>query len=85
MSHEKRTGLRACIGRLASEQINRTEAMWSEFGRLESAGTEQFRSAIDEWARLTQDSVTYSFVIHEQWRRASIEAARRTLELFGLR
>jgi hypothetical protein len=85
MSDESPRGVRAFVGRLASEHINRSEAILHEIGRLEGAGADQARAVIDEWARLARDSVSYSFALHEQWRRGSILAARKTLAFFGIR
>jgi hypothetical protein len=67
--------------KLVTEQGARVESALSECGRLQQKGAEQTKQAVQEWARLTQASVSYGVELGEQWQKLSLEAARRAFEL----
>ncbi len=59
------------------DQVGRYEAGVKELVKLEERGVEQTRSAIDEWARLSRESIAYGVAMQTQWRDASLETMRR--------
>ena len=61
--------------------LDRMRGACEEFGRVEAQGAVQARTAIDEGARLMRESVQYATTLSAEWRRASLEATRRTLEM----
>jgi hypothetical protein len=70
------------FAKTAAEQLGRTEAAFAEYAKLEEQMLEQARVGIEESARLTKESLVYASSLMAQWRRFSLEAVRRTADMF---
>jgi hypothetical protein len=71
--------------KLVDEQMARVSSMYEEFARFEDKGLERTRAAVDEMAKLVKDSVAYAGQYAAEWRRVSLEAAKRTADLMTRR
>lgn len=63
---------------LVEEQLGRWSAVQEELAKAEARQAEQVRSAIDEHARLVKESLAYAAQLSSEWRRLTLDAARRT-------
>jgi hypothetical protein len=70
--------------KMVDEQIARTELMYGEVARLQEQGLEQTRHAVDEMAKLTKDSVNYFAQLSAEWRKLTIDAAKKTADLMSI-
>jgi hypothetical protein len=66
------------------DQIGRVEMAYAEMGRLQDQALTHNRQAIDEMAKLGRDSVDYFVQLSSEWRKLTLEAARKTAELVTL-
>jgi hypothetical protein len=66
------------------DQIARAELAYAEMGRLQEQALTQQRQAIDEMAKLTKESVDYFAQLSAEWRKLTLDAARKTAELVNL-
>jgi hypothetical protein len=67
--------------RLVTEQLGRVESTFAELTKAEGAGAERATGLVDQWARLTRESIGYSLQVSEEWRKRSLEATRKAFEL----
>jgi len=49
---------------------------------MEAKALEQTKTAIEESARLSRESLAYQSQLAAEWRKASLEAARRTAQMW---
>jgi ferritin-like metal-binding protein YciE len=56
-----------------------------EAAKLETKGMEQATSAIDELGKMQKDSLAYLAQLTTEWRKLTLEATKRTAELFAAR
>jgi hypothetical protein len=71
--------------KMMDEQISRTSAMFDEVAKLESKGVEQTRHAIEEATKLTEESIKYVTQLSADWRKMSLDAFRKTAELWSVK
>lgn len=62
------------------DQLVRAEAMGAQVEKLQSAGAERTRDAIDESAKLARASVDWAFEVSTAWRNASFEMTRKAMQ-----
>lgn len=62
---------------LVEGQLARAEAFFAQLGEVEAKTMEQAKTALDEQARLTRETMTYAAAMSAEWRRASFDIARR--------
>jgi hypothetical protein len=67
------------------DQLERLETMGKEIERVEQQSFEKATEVVDESARLAKETFAYGHKLGAEWRKASLEAARKTAELFGAR
>ena len=65
----------------AEEQVARMGLMLDEAAKLEARLVDYGISAIDEAASMWKGSMRYATELTTEWRKLSLEAARRTTEL----
>ncbi len=80
MANETKTTAPAGKAIPGTEQF---QAMMDEWARLEQKGLEQARQAVEELGRMAQASLAYSAQLSAEWRRLSLEGARRAGEAVG--
>lgn len=68
----------------ADDQVARLELGYAEVARMQEQGLEQARHAVDELGKLTKDSFGYMFQLSAEWRKLTLEAARKTAEIWSL-
>ena len=68
--------------RMVDENTGRVESIYAEMAKVEDKGVERLHSAVDESARLMKDSFTWYSELSAEWRKMSLDATRRTAELF---
>lgn len=67
------------------ETVNRTNAVYAEIGKVDTKTTEQVGQMVDEAAKLTKESIAYSSALATEWRRLSLEAVKRTADMFAVK
>ncbi|MBM4358647.1 MAG: hypothetical protein FJ096_11125 [Deltaproteobacteria bacterium] len=65
--------------------VARLSAAMEEGAKLESKGVAQATQAIEELAKLQRDSLGYLVQLSAEWRKLTLEATKRTAELFAAR
>ncbi len=70
------------FGKLTQEQLSRMGAMLEEAQKLESRMFEYGATAVDEYASLMKGTLRYAGELTNEWRRMSLESAKRAAELF---
>ena len=63
--------------KMMDEQLARMELAYGELARMQEQGLEQSRHAIDEMAKLSKDSINYFGQLNAEWRKLTIEAAKK--------
>lgn len=73
------------VRKMADENWDRTQSMMEEFGRIERSSMEQMNKVIDESARMMHESMNYAIQLHGEWRKASMDAAKRAMDMISAR
>ena len=69
--------------KMVDEQIARTELMYGEVARLQEQNLEQSRHAVDEMAKLTKDSLNYFAQLSAEWRKLTLDAAKKSADFLS--
>jgi hypothetical protein len=64
--------------------FGKTAAFYEELAKVDAARNEQASGAIDEMAKLTKESIAYSASLGAEWRRLTLEAIKRSTEMFTM-
>jgi hypothetical protein len=67
------------------ETLNRTNAIYAEVAKVDARTAEQTTSMVDEAAKLTKESLAYSNTLAAEWRRLSLDAVKRTADMFAVK
>ncbi len=84
MSDEKTSQVQetqAAWKKMVDDQIARTELAYAEMARVQQQVLTHNKEAIDQMAKLTKDSVDYLAQLGAEWRKLTLEATRRTVDL----
>lgn len=65
-----------------SDGVERMKSMQDEAIRYENQGVAQAKVNIDEGARLMHEGLKYAQELGAEWRKLSLEATRRSVEMF---
>ncbi len=68
--------------KIVDDSIARMEQGYAEIARAQEQALEHNRQAIDEMAKLQKDSLQYFGQLAAEWRKLTLEATRKTAELF---
>jgi hypothetical protein len=63
---------------LTQEQVARMTELSAEAQRMQGDAFARTREAIDETARLMKETLDYAAQLSNEWRRITLEAAKRT-------
>jgi hypothetical protein len=66
--------------KMMDEQLARMELAYGEVARLQEQSLEQTRHAVEEMAKLTKDSINYYGQLTAEWRKLSLEAAKKSAD-----
>ena len=66
------------------DAMGRTNAFYTEVAKMDAKGTEQAGHAVDEMAKLTKESIAYASAMGAEFRRMSLEAVKRSTDLFNV-
>ena len=69
------------LRKMADENLARTQTMLEELSKFEASSREQLAKAIDESARVMHESVNYAAQMSSEWRKATLDATQKTLEM----
>ncbi len=75
--------VQAFFTKAVEESVNRTNAVFTEFGKVDAKTSEQAGLMVDEAAKMTKESIAYSSALASEWRRLSLEAVKRTADMFA--
>jgi hypothetical protein len=67
--------------KVVDDQAARIEGAFAEFAKIEARNLEQATAQLDEMTRLTKASMTYASELGAEWRKAMLDAARKTAEM----
>jgi methyl-accepting chemotaxis protein len=70
--------------KMMGDHAARMEQMYAETARLQAQGLEQSQKAVEELARLSKDSIQYMGQLSAEWRKLTIEATKKTAELWAV-
>ncbi len=65
------------------EQLARMTAVSEEIGKFEHKGVAQATTAVDEMAKMTRESFAYGSLIAAEWRKVTLDAAKRTTDMLS--
>jgi hypothetical protein len=71
----------APIASAMEAHLARVEAFYAQLAAAESKAMEQSKTALDESARLSRETLAYSTTLATEWRRASLEATRTAMKM----
>jgi hypothetical protein len=77
--------VQAFFTKAVEETVNRTNAVYAELGKVDAKTTEQAGLMVDEAAKMTKESIAYSSALAAEWRRLSLEAVKRTADMFAVK
>jgi len=66
------------------DTFGRTAAFYEEMAKVDASRNEQVSGAVDEVAKLTKESLAYSASLGAEWRRLTLEAIKRSTEMFSV-
>ena len=64
-----------------STQVANLESFYEQLAKAQSNAIAQITALLDEATRVAKQSVAYADQISEQWRKLTVEAARRSADL----
>jgi hypothetical protein len=67
------------------DAMGRTNAVYAEFAKLDAKSTEQAGFAVDEMAKIAKESIAYFSAISNEYRRLSLEAMKKSTEMFNIK
>lgn len=70
------------VQRALHDGVERTKALWDEYARLEAQGLAHSRTMVAEGAKMVGETLGYAAQLTAEWRKLSLEATRRALEMF---
>jgi len=73
------------FSQMMRDQIVRTQSIMNELSVYEGVAVQRARTAVDDLARLANDSIGYVSTLANEWRRLSIETMQRTADAFAPR
>jgi hypothetical protein len=62
------------------EQVSLVESFYEELGKIQSNGIAQVTANLDGAAKIAKDSVTQGQQLVAQWRKLTVETARRAVD-----
>lgn len=63
--------------------LQRVEAFYARVAEMEGKAVDQSKTAIDESARLSRETMAYTSTLAAEWRRASLEATRNMMKMWS--
>jgi hypothetical protein len=66
-----------------ADHVARTDAMYAELDKIVEKGTAQACANLDEANRLAKESLLYASDLANAWRKLTVEAARRAVDVVG--
>ena len=88
MSESKTSQVRetaqAAWKKMVDDHVTRMELAYAEVARVQEQALAQNRQAIDEMAKLSRDSVDYFAQLTAEWRKLTLDATRKTADLFNV-
>jgi hypothetical protein len=70
--------------KMVDDQVSRMELGYAEMSRIQEQALAQNRQAMDDMAKLSRDSVDYFAQLGSEWRKLTLDATRKTAELFNV-
>lgn len=80
---EKKTSHSQQTPRFEIPTMPQLDVLLEQAGEAERKGFEGMRVAVDESARLMNEALAWQAQMSSEWRRMTLEAVRRTTEMFG--
>ncbi len=68
------------FGQMVRDHIARTQGMMEELAVYEGVAVQRARTAVNDLARLTADSLGYMSQLSAEWRKLALDAGRRAAD-----
>ena len=72
----------AIWGRMAQDNVDRVQQLYGELASYEAKAYERAKVATNQLSDLANESMTYAIKLAGEWRDLSIEATKRSSEMF---
>ncbi len=73
------------FSQMVRDQIARTQGLMDELAVYEGVAMQRARTAVNDLAKLTSDSIGYVAQLSAEWRKLAIDAGRRATDVFAPR
>lgn len=70
--------------KMAETQLSQMNAMLDEVAKMQAAGIEQAKTALDESARLSKETLVYWSALAGESRRMTLDACKRSMAMFNM-
>ena len=80
---ETKTASSNPFAKAVDTQLGQLNAFYDEVAKLQATGLEQTKTALDETARLTKETLGYWANIGAESRRMTLDAYKKTFGFFG--
>ena len=68
---------------MVRDQIARTQGLMDELAVYEGVAMQRARTAVNDLAKLTSDSIGYAAQLSAEWRKMALDAGRRAADAFA--
>ena len=83
MSQADVSQVHTMFSKAVEAQLARVEAFYAQLAEAETKALEQSKTAIEESARLSRETLAYSQTLAAEWRKASLEATRNAFKMMS--
>jgi len=70
------------FSKMTQENLQRVQALYDELAAWETKAYDRAKAAAEQLAEIASESVTYMAKLTGEWRNLTIEATRKSAELF---
>ena len=74
--------IKDALKKVAGDQAGRLEQLYAQAAKYEGQAVAQVTATVDEVARLSKDTFSYYGQLSAEWRKLTLEAAKKTTERF---
>ena len=75
----------ATFGKLTEDNLQRVQALYDELASWESRAYDRTKATMSHVSEMANDSLAYASALSAEWRKLTLEATRRGVELFSAR
>jgi hypothetical protein len=61
-----------------ADNVARVDEFWQQISKMEADALTHARAAIDEYARMSKETIAYAAQLNAEWRKAALDATKRS-------